>query len=134
MATFNFCPERNVPETLPREGNNSAVTMNSWQFNAKPTTPYVRKFKVTLHGLVWYLNQATGLYDSTTNPNFNARALEIFYEQHETWRPFVFNHQHFGPLNCRFSAPLTVPAGLKDSGGRLGPIEMTLIQHNPGYS
>lgn len=130
--TFNFCPDRNVPETMPREPAASVMTMNAWQFSARPNTPYQRRFKVTLHGLRWYL-AADGTYDFTTNENFNARALERFYEAHETWAPFIFPHQHFGNLLCRFVAPVQVPAGEMNSGGFIKPVEVMLIQHNPGY-
>lgn len=135
MPTFTFAPSRNVPVTLPRDnGGATVMSMNGWQFTSKPTTPYQRKFKVTLHGMRWYLNATTGLYDTTTNPTFNARALEIFYEQNEQWNPFVFPHQHFGNLDCRFAAPLQVPEAIPNSNGLIAPFEMTLIHHNPGYT
>lgn len=131
--TFNFSPERNVPETLPRAAPTTTMSTGGWQFVAKPSTPYQRKFKITLYGIEWYTN-ADGTYDFTTNPNFNARALERFYERNETWCPFIFKHQHFGDITVRFDQPLTVPAGGKNGGGLCGPIEMTLIHHNPGYT
>lgn len=133
VELFNFCPERNVPVTLPREPAASIMTMGAWQFSSRPTTPYQRRFRVTLHGLTWYLN-ADGTFDSTTNANFNARALERFYERHETWKPFTFRHQHFGDILCRFNAALEVPAGVRNSGGRCDPVDVMLIQHNPGYN
>lgn len=134
MAVFTFAPERYVPESLPRESSSpSLVTMNGWQFSSKPTTPYQRRFKLTLYGMRWYtLN--SGLFDEETNSNFNARALEKFYEAHELWKPFDFTHQHLGFMSCRFASPLTVPAGEQNSGGLIKAVEVNLIQHNPGYS
>jgi hypothetical protein len=134
MDTFNFCPSSYVPETLPRDVTASAVTMNGWQFNARPTTPYQRKFKLTLHGLRWYLDNL-GYYDATTNAPFNARALELFYQAHETWDPFLFYHQHLGPdpLQVRFATPVTVPAALQGSNGLIGGLEIQLVHHNPSY-
>lgn len=134
MDTFDFCPNRYVPETLPREGGASTVSMNGWQFSAKPNTPYQRRFKITLHGLRWYLN-GSGYYDNTTNPTFNAKRLEEFYERNETWQSFLFQHQHIGPtpFECRFLNPVAVPAGLANSGGFLAPLEIQLIHHNPSY-
>lgn len=133
--TFNFCPDRNVPETLPREGGAPVVTMGGWQFSARPTAPYQKRFRIKLYGLRWYVNAATGLFDTTTDANFNARALEMFYERHELWKPFNFPHQHFGTLEVRFNAPLTIPAGTANSGGRIGEgVEMQLIHNNPSYS
>jgi hypothetical protein len=131
---FSFCPGRNVPETLPREAPQSTMSMGGWQFSARPTTPYQKKIKLTLHGLRWYLNSATGLYDFTTNPTFNARNLEMFYERHETWLPFTLPHQHFGDMLVRFAAPLTVPRGEVNAGGFIAPVEATFIHHNPGYT
>jgi hypothetical protein len=134
MAVFDFCPKSLVPVTIPRE-QQSVVTMNGWQFTSKPTTPYVRRFKVTLHGLRWILNAATGLYDAATTPTINAKALEDFYKAHEQWNSFTWQHPHISaPLTLRFAAPLTVPEALPNSGGWLGPLEVMFIEHNPGYS
>ena len=131
-GTFTFAPDRNVPETLPREPA-SAMSLNGWQFTARPTTPYQRTFKVTLYGMRWYTNPTTGLWDTTTNPNFNARLLEMFYEANETWDPFAWNHQHFGPQTVRFKNAVTIPKGESNSNGLIAPFEIQLIQHNPGY-
>lgn len=133
METWDFCPSRNVPSTLPRELSNPVITLGGWQFSSRPTAPYQRKFRVILHGLRWYLN-SDGTFDKTTNPAFNAKRFEEFYEAHETWNPFVFPHQHLGNLTCRFSSAVTVPAAIADSGGLIEALEVTLIHHNPGYS
>lgn len=132
--TFTFCPGRYVPETIPPEPL-SATTFNGWAFTSKPEVPYQKRFKVTLHGLRWYTD-GNGYYDATTNANFNARALELFYESHQTWSPFFWTHQHLGstPLLVRFMSQLIVPAAPAGSGGWLDPLEMTLVHHNPGYS
>ena len=134
--TFEFCPERNVPETLPRQGNDPVVTMGGWQFTSRPTAPYQRRFKITLHGLRWYLDDKDGTYDLVTDPKFNARLLEKFYEVHETWKPFLWQHQHLSPrpLLVRFASAVTVPAGDKNSGGFIAPVEVNFIEHNPGFS
>jgi len=133
MDTFDFCPSRNVPETLPREAPQSTMSLGGWQFSSRPTTPYQKKIKLTLHGLRWYLD-GNDLYDALTNPKFNARALEIFYEQHETWSPFILKHQHFGDMTVRFASPVTVPAAEAMSGGFIKPVEVNFIHHNPGYT
>lgn len=133
MATFSFCPERNVPETLARDGMPMGVSMNGWQFTARPTTPFQRRFKVTLHGLRWYTNPSTGVYDLSTNPTFNAAALEAFYKEHELWKSFVFPHQHIGSIDVRFFSPVNVPAGKQNSAGLIEAFEVMLIEHNPGY-
>lgn len=134
METFNFCPNSYVPETIVRDATD-IVSLNGWQFTSRPTTPYQRKFKLVLHGLQWYTNSTTGIYDSTTDPTHNARALELFYQEHEGWKAFEFVHQHLSssPIICRFAAPVQIPAGIINSGGVLNPLEVMLIEHNPGY-
>lgn len=129
---FDFCPERNVPETLPPDPL-QGVSMNGWDFTSRPEVPYKRKFKVQLFGLRWYLD-GDDLYDAATNPPFNARRLELFYQQHQTWLPFNWTHQHLGePLVVRFAAPLLVPAAPAGAGGWLGPVEVQFVEHSPGY-
>jgi hypothetical protein len=129
--TFNFCPNGQVPETLPRELT-SAMTMNGWTFVSKPTTPYVRKFRVKLHGLRWFLN-TNGLYDVASSQDVNAKLLEEFYERHETWNPFNWVHPHRGTMLVRFASPVIVPAALPASGGFIEPVEVNFVHHNPGY-
>lgn len=130
-GTFDFCPNGTVPELLPPESPN-VVTMNGWTFSAKPSIPYQRKFRLTLHGLRWYL-QSNGMFDETTAPTLNARRLEKFYETNGTWDNFQWTHPHLGLLTCRFASPVSLPAGLPNSNGLLPAVEVTLIHHNPGY-
>lgn len=126
MDTFTFAPNSKVPETLTRETSNT-VTMNGWLFSARPTSPMQRRFRLVVHGLRWYLN-TDDTYDATTNPTINARALENFYSAHEMWDPFIFPHPHLGNLVVKFAAPLNVPAGQKDGGGLLEPLEIMLVE------
>lgn len=134
MDLFDFCPDSQVPQTLPPEAT-KAVSMNGWEFTARPTVPYQKKFKVMLHGLKWFLNPTTGLFDTTSSPTINARRLELFYEAHGQWDPFTWNHPHMGPLTVRFASGVLIPPGTKDSGGLIAdPVEINLIHHNPGFS
>lgn len=126
METFSFCPERQVPETLARETSNT-VTMNGWMFAARPVSPMQRRFRVRLHGLRWYLN-TDDTYDATTNPTFNARALELFYEEHEQWKTFQWNHPHLGLLQVKFAAPVNVPAAPAGNDGMLEALEINLVE------
>jgi len=130
--TFDFCPERYVPETMPPQPL-QGMSMNGWDFTSRPEVPYKRKFKLKLFGLRWYLDE-NDLYDAVTNPQFNARRLEQFYEQHQTWLPFYWTHQHIGEqMLVRFAVPLTVPAAPANAGGWLEPLEVQLVHHDPGY-
>ncbi len=131
--TFNFCPNSLVVENLPPEPL-QGVSLNGWNFASKPAVPYQKKFKVTLYGLRWFLNNSTQLYDSTTQPTINARALELFYERNGVWNPFTWLHPHLGTITARFSTPVTVPAGMMNSGGLIEKVELQMVHHNPGYS
>lgn len=131
MAVFSFCPNRLVPETLPPE-RPKGMSFNGWSFTSRPTTPFQRRFKLTLYGLQWYL-APNGLYDATTNVNFNAHALELFYRDHEIWRPFDWTHPHFGPMVCKFDAPVIVPAAMPNSNGLIESMEIQMVHDNPGY-
>lgn len=107
--------------------------MGGWFFSSKPSVPYQKTFIVKLQGLTWYL-QANGLYDAVTNPTFNARRFELFYQQNGTWDNFDFAHPHLGTVRCRFGEPVEVPEGTPNGGGLIEPFDITLIQHNPGYT
>lgn len=129
---FIFSPERMVPETLPPEPA-MGTSMNGWQFSSRPNIPYQRRFRVRLHGLKWYLDPATDVYEPDIDPPFNARRLEEFYEEHQTWKPFDFYHPHLGLLTVKFAAPVMVPAAPVGSGGWLDAVEVTLAEHNPVF-
>lgn len=132
-GTFNFCPNYQVAETLPPEPQ-QIQSMNGWAFSSRPAVPYQRKFKLTLHGLRWLLN-SDGTYDETTTVTLNARVLEKFYQARGTWDTFTWRHPHLGvDLVCRFASALAVPASIENSNGLLNPLEVTLIEHNPGFS
>jgi hypothetical protein len=133
MKTFKFCPDSLVPETLVRE-NAQVMSLGGWQFTARPTTPFQRRFKITLHGLRWYTYD-DGRYDPVTDPDHNAHLLERFYAEHEMWKPFTWVHPHIGyaPIECRFQSLLNVPAAIPNSAGLIEPLEVNLIEHNPGF-
>jgi hypothetical protein len=133
METFEFCPNRMVPETLARD-TPDGMSLGGWQFTARPTTPFQRRFRITLYGLKWFLDPETDEYDIVEEPEFNARLLELFYQAHETWNPFIFPHPHLGDIVVRFLSPVSVPKGIKDGGGLIDAFEITLVEHNPGYA
>lgn len=131
METFDFAPDSMVPETLPPEPT-QVISLNGWNFSARPTVPYAKRFDVELHGIRWYLDE-DGLYDDSTNPTMNARALELFYERHGTWKAFNWTHPHLGELEVRFVSALKVPKAMPNSGGLVEKFTMSLIHNNPGY-
>lgn len=131
-GTFEYCPDSLVPELIPPDPV-QGVSMNGWAFTSRPTVPYQRRFKVTLHGLRWYLN-SDGSFDTWTNVTGNARSLELFYQANGVWDNFYWTHPHLGTLRCRFSSPLQLPPGVPGSNGLLEAVEVNLIEHSPGFS
>lgn len=132
---FDFCLNSRVVTNIPREGGGTTMSSNGWQHSSRPATPYQQQFKVMLHGLRWYLDPQTDFYDPFTDPEHNARRLELFYQEHEKWKPFKFQHPHLGyqPIECRFAAAVSVPAGMETGHGLLEPLEILLIHHNPEF-
>lgn len=132
-GTFDFCPNSLVPEMIPPDPTNG-MSMNGWSFSAKPTIPFQRSWRITLHGMRWYTNAGTGLFDTTTDPTHNAARLEAFYQANGCWDTFSWTHPHIsGAMTVRFKVPVQIPAALSNSGGVINPLEVTLIQHNPGF-
>jgi hypothetical protein len=66
---FDFCDTSRVIEEIPPE-DQTASSMNGWDFTAKPKIPYRRTFKVALHGMRWYLATGGASLDITTDTNF----------------------------------------------------------------
>lgn len=134
MAEFNFdfCPNSRVAETLAPD-EMTIKDFNGWDYTPSPVLPYRRKFLITLEGLRWYFN-SNGTIDYVTDTAHNAGLLESFYTTHRKHKPWNFTHEWLGTLELRFEVPLNVPKALKDSGGLLGPLEITAIHHNPSYS
>lgn len=130
-GTFDFCPDSQVPELLPPDPV-QGMSMNGWNFSAKPNVPFQASYKVTLHGLRWHL-QSNGLFDNTTNPTINARRLEEFYRANGTWDNFTWVHPHIGALVVRFAQTLVIPAGMPNGNGLIEPVEIRLVHHNPGF-
>lgn len=132
-GTFDFCVATRVAEELPPE-ETSITSMNGWQYSSKPKTPYRPSFKVTLHGLRWYLNAGGNALDLTTNLDKNAGRLLQFYKARRMWDTFTYNHEYLGAITVRFEKPVTIPAALPNSRGLIAPLEIQLVQHNPSWT
>jgi hypothetical protein len=120
-----------VPRTKPPQAS-PVMTMNGWPFSSRPKVPYQKTFVVKLQGMYWYLKD-TGLYDADTDPRYNARRLELFYEEHGTWKSFQFPHPHYGWLECRFAQPVEVPEAVVNSNGLIEAFDVTLVEHSPAW-
>ena len=130
--TFDFCVDTRVAEVIAPE-EPTVSDFNGWDYVPTPVLPYRRKFKVTLHGLQWYLNGAGTALDVATNADRNAGRLEQFYTTHRTFKPFDFQHEYLGLIECRFERPVSIPGAVPNSGGRIDPFEIMMITHNPSY-
>lgn len=132
MATWDFVPKHMVVENLPPE-QAKGLSMNGWFFSAKPNVPWQYKFKVTVNGLQWFLNN-DGSYNDGTNGPINARRFEQFVVDHGLWKVFDFPHPHFGTIQCRFSNLPAVPKGEVNANGVIAPFEVELVHHNPSFA
>lgn len=130
MEVFDFCPDSRIfVEQAPTE--REPIAFNGWQSTVRPTDPYRRSFKVKLMGLRWFLTPKA--LDEAVNPEINAGRLLAFYRKHRQYKPFWVHHEYLGPIQCRFSAPVNVPAGAPDSGGLIEVVEIDMVHHNPRY-
>jgi hypothetical protein len=132
-GVFDFCPNTHVAEEIPPE-EPSAVSMNGWDFVAKPSVPYRRRFKLTLGGMRWIFNAAGDALDLTTDPTHNAGRLLAMYQACRKWDTFTYNHEYLGPITCRFDAPVQIPKALTNSNGLVPEFDIQLVHHNPGWT
>lgn len=131
-GVWDFCPKYMVPRTVAPPAQGKGMSMNGWFFSSKPNVPFQKSFVVKLQGMYWRLG-SNGLYDPYIDPCYNARRLELFYEQNGCWDNFEFPHPHLGVITCRFKEPLEIPVAIPNSGGLIDAFEVQLIHHNPGY-
>lgn len=129
-GAFDFAPNSHVAEEIPPE-ELDAVSMNGWEFVAKPSVPYRPTFKLTMGGMRW--RKSGGSLDVSTDPLLNAGRLLFFYKQNRRHGVFTYAHEYLGTINCRFAAPVVIPKALPNSNGLIADFELSLIQHNPGY-
>ena len=109
--------------------NTVSVTLgNGYTFVSKPTSPQLRKFRLTFSGYKYYID-GEGKIDRETNKNKNnMAALCDFYEAHNMYEPFVYNDEQFGAVLVRFSAPLKVPKPQGNGYGVVSDFEIELTE------
>lgn len=132
MEEFNFCPNSLVPERIA-PAPQSGLSMNGWEFTSRPAVPFRPRYKLTLYGLRWHLDAESRFFDELTDYEHNARALENFYSEHQTWKEFLWVHPHIGSMVCKFAEKLDIPAGIPNSGGLIEKVEVNLIESNPRF-
>lgn len=131
-SEWDFCPKFMVPRTKAPSTDVKGMSFNGWNFSSRPRVPFQRTFVVRLQGMYWYLKNS-GVFDESTDPRYNARRLELFYERHGLWKDFAFPHPHLGTVQCRFKEPVEIPEAMVSSGGLIEAFEVQLVEHNPGY-
>lgn len=128
---FDFAPLTHVAvEEAPQE--KQAMNMNGWDFNAKPSEPYRRRFRITLSGMRWMI--AGERLDLDRDPQHNAGRLLEFYRDNRTWDHFTYAHEYLGEIQVRFAEPVNIPKAIPNSDGLIPDFDLTLIHHNPGYN
>lgn len=131
MAEFDFCSgSRVIKEIGPEEPG--VVSMNGWDFTARPVHPYRRTFIVKVYGMRWYVN-TDGTYDYTTDPTHNAARLLNFYKDNRLFGTFDLDHPNYGIVVCRFKSVVNIEPAIPNSDGEIDPFEVNLLHHNPGY-
>lgn len=129
-GTFDFVPNSHVAEEIPPE-EQSAMSMNGWEFTTKPSVPYRARFKLTLSGMRWRLSG--GALDTTTDPTTNAGRLLNFYKARRKWDTFTYNHEYLGTITCKFAEPVVIPKAIQNSNGLIPDFEVTLVHYNPSF-
>lgn len=132
MALFDFAPNSHVAEEIPPE-EQDAMSMNGWEFTAKPSIPYRRKFRLVMSGMHWRMNKVQTGLDLANDPQTNAGRLMSFWLTHRKHTPFTYNHEYLGPITVRFADPVQIPKAIPNSAGLIPDFEVMLIHHNPGY-
>jgi phage-related protein len=124
MEIFDF-PNHTVTHVYPK--GDSFKFGNGYEFAAKPFGPPQRTFKLTFEAMVWFLND-DGSADTATEPGINMQRLIEFYEEHQTWKKFLYPHPVYGTLIVRFKEPLETPQSLKNAAGATDKLELTLVE------
>lgn len=88
----------------------------NWSYTSKPNTPVTRTFKLLFPLFKWFFLEG-GVPDLTTEPDINLGRLQKFYEDHEMWDSFLYEHPTQGVVAVKFKAPLEIPEGTSNGNG-----------------
>lgn len=106
MDTFNF---PNHKRSYKYINNSDTIELgNGYSFVAKPKSPMLKEFTITITGFRYYFDE-TGAVDYDTNSDWdNVGTLCKFYEEHGTYDKFVYPDEQFGDVTVRFKEPLEI--------------------------
>lgn len=125
MAVFEF-PYHKVRTIYPDSARRVQLG-NSWEFTSAPNAPDQRTFELTFKGMKYFVN-SNGTINKTTQKSLNVGALELFYQQHQTWKKFDYPHPVHGTLQVRFAAPLDIPPGIEGGTGVVEDFQIKFIE------
>jgi hypothetical protein len=124
MDTFNF-PYHTVRTQYPQR--DKMQFGNSYEFAPKPNAPMQRTFILSFTAMVLYpVPGSPDVVSATVNATKNMRALEVFYEAHETWDPFTYPHPVLGNVVVKFAQPLASPKPIEGGMGATEGFEIQL--------
>lgn len=125
MATFSF--PNHLTETQYPDSSVQVQMGKAYIFTAPPSAPDQRIFKLHFNAMVFYVDESN-IADETIDPENNAKALMLFYEEHKLYKEFVYNHPVFGALNVMFHRPLTMPKPQHGGYGVVRDITIELVE------
>lgn len=125
MVTFDF-PYHTTTHRYP-EGD-SFKFGRGYQFAANPLLPEQRTFILNFEGMIWFKDSNGVVSSSTGVAQLNMLKLIEFYETHRTNKNFIYPHEIYGNLTCKFAKPLEIPKSLKNGNGVTDSFELTLIE------
>ncbi len=76
-----------------------------YEFASRAKGPPQKIYKLSFSGMQAFTN-TVGVVNPTINPQRNILMLKAFYERHECWKTFQYNHPEEGTVTVRFNKPL----------------------------
>tara|TARA_X000001388_G_scaffold52616_5_gene38382 strand:+ start:21513 stop:21899 length:387 start_codon:yes stop_codon:yes gene_type:complete len=121
LEVFDF-PYHKVSYSY-RERSSRITLGNDWEYVTKPSTPVSRLFKLSFEAMKSFETPQTL---SPMERRYSIDHLDDFYQRHELWSEFLYNHHRFGNVVVRFDSPLQVPEGYTEGDGVSLPFIVTL--------
>lgn len=126
METFDF-PFHGTPQVTYPPRAQPVSFGGGYEFTTKPEGPPQRVFTLSFTGMQYFVDGSDNV-DESVSPQRNMHAMDLFYQEHETWKRFIYPHPVYGNLTVRFQKPLEVPKGIKQGNGVVEDFTVTLIE------
>lgn len=124
METFDF-PYHLVSTEYPDSATRVQFG-SSYVFTSKPVAPDQRIFTLSFQGMGFFFSGE--ILNRDVKPQLNMGTLERFYQDHQTWKSFIYPHALLGSVVCKFHQPLTIPKGVPGGSGKVEGFELKLIE------